>query len=205
MTTNIQKKAHTACFTGPRPNKLAGYIPQHYEKLSNFLLDYVGYLSAHGPMIDTFITGGAQGFDILAHDVIEDLLKIPSTAPIVNKIIAPFPGYDAKWAPDGLFGKNRNSERLQSAALTNNLSYTGTTYSKDIYLKRNDQMLEESSTLIALWPEGNDDWESPSTTGGTAYTMRKAKKMGLTIRIIRYRIDEIYGVIPVRADVIGRQ
>ena len=62
-------------FTGHRPNKLYGYDMdnKHYDKLKIILKDMLKYEICKYDA-DTFITGGALGFDTLAFDVVKDLI-----------------------------------------------------------------------------------------------------------------------------------
>lgn len=78
----------TICFTGHRPNKMAGYKHENYCCFLNSLEEHLQkYLDAG---FTKFITGGAQGADQLAFWAVHRLKLHNPSIPIQNIAYIPF-------------------------------------------------------------------------------------------------------------------
>lgn len=163
----------TLTFTGHRPNKLYGYDLKHpkYLELNKFLEEILerkiieeGY--------DTFISGGALGFDTVAFLSVKNLKK---KYPHIQNILAiPFENQPIKWSQkdknlykwmkdtadkviyvDAEEGYNRTNAEIGA-------------FHKDKLMIRNEFMIDNSEFLIALWDR---DYKS-----GTGHCVRYGKK-----------------------------
>ncbi len=150
-------RLQTACFTGHRE------IPAGEQ--SNILRRTAdAILSLYDRGYRTFCAGGALGFDtIAARAVIALRQKYPD---IRLHLILPCRDQTAKWsAPDRLLYETIKRE-------ANEITYTAESYTRDCMLKRNRQLVEESSVCICYLKK---------RTGGTAYTVNYAEQKGLQI------------------------
>ena len=77
----------TMSFTGRRPKDLFGYVKENYVPLVNKLTDeLIQFYKEQG--FDTFITGGAQGFDQLAFWAVDRMKR--QGYMVKNIVYAPF-------------------------------------------------------------------------------------------------------------------
>ena len=109
-----------------------------------------------------FITGMAQGFDLLAAEAVIELKKMHDNILLVCAI--PFRGQENRYSPQD---KQRYFMVLNAA---DEAEYLSEGYYDGCFLRRNDYMLENSSALIAHF----DD----SKKSGTGYTIRRAQRAG---------------------------
>ena len=116
---------------------------------------------------DTFLTGMAIGFDTECFLALDELKKTYTAI----KICAVIPCADQDKSFD------ENSKKLY-AELLQKADYTAReekNYFRGCMLKRNDFLIDNSSLLYAYY-DGRK-------TGGTYYTVNKAQKKGLTVKI----------------------
>lgn len=100
------------CFTGPRPNKLWGYVKvQAYTDLVHALADKIIELYNQG--YNEFITGGAQGFDQLSFWAV-NIVKEKGYN-IKNIVYVPFKGQELRWSAYGLFSQKEYRLMLKLA------------------------------------------------------------------------------------------
>lgn len=162
----------TITFTGHRPNKLYGYNLKHpkYLELNKLLESMLEEKIKDG--YDTFITGGALGFDTVAFLSVKNLKK---KYPHIKNIMAiPFKNQYIKW--------NEYDRRLYATMKTiadeivyvDTLDYykrtntvEGEFHSNKLKI-RNEYMIDNSDFLIALW---DGDYKS-----GTGHCVNYAKK-----------------------------
>jgi uncharacterized phage-like protein YoqJ len=159
---NSTYKSQTVCFTGPRPHKLAGFAKEAYQPVIDTTMQLCKKLYQVGAK--QFISGGAQGFDMLAFETVN---KLKSVHPdIKNVVYIPFTDYDKYFADYGLFSKN---------------------YARNLFAKADEvKYVSQSDNLdivIALYPDGS--WLTAEHSG-TANCMRYAKQKGKTIYQIKY-------------------
>ena len=180
----------TIAFTGHRPNKLYGYDlnNQNYNLLKARLYSVLSNkINNHDA--DTFITGGAIGFDTLAFDVVEELRKDYE----VYQILAiPFKNQPNKW-----FKKDKEKYELMKQLSTciyvdqqkedKDYSVKGTSpgeYHPAKMQKRNEWMVDKCDMLIGCW--------DGVKKGGTWNCLKYAKKLNKEIVIINPKTFEVY-------------
>ena len=168
-------------FTGRRPKDLVGYDHDKYLPLYNYLKEYVVTLYHAG--YTEFITGGAQGFDQLVFWAVNSA-KSRQHLPIRNIVYIPYEGQQSNWSVKGTFGQIEYNTMLKRADEV----YCNPNAAKlDIsqrFLARDRAMVDQANLVVGLYP--TDEWNSPNCTGGTAYTLRYAKKKDKTIVRIGY-------------------
>lgn len=167
---NISLNPNITCaFTGRRPSSL----PWKYDEQSSLCLcarDSIRQLilDLYAQGYRNYIVGGAQGIDMLALEEVAALkllyheLRLYAFRPGANQA--------ERW-PAHM--QTRYQEGLAKCDGVLTLSPTCTT---DAYYKRNREMVNVSTVLIAYW-EGKQ-------TGGTWYTLNYAQRKGLETHIL---------------------
>ena len=161
-------KNQTACLTGHRPKSL----PWGYNENSVQCLKFKEHLKAIidktiDSGITTFFTGMAEGFDMIAAEILIKLkdkhknLKLIAAVPCLNQTI--------KW--------NINQQERYNNILTkcDKVIILSREYTSSCMIERNKYMVDNSSICIACYNG------SPS---GTGKTVEYARKKGLRILII---------------------
>lgn len=112
-----------------------------------------------------FFCGMALGFDMLAA---EEVISLKAELPKLKLIaVIPFEGQSERWS-------TREQDRYKSIlAKADDSILLCRYYFKGCLLRRNDYMLSHSSGLIVFF--------DGTPKGGTFYTCRKAKMMGMDI------------------------
>ena len=151
-------KANSVAFSGHRS------IPEHRkEKLRKELREKTKMLYAMG--IRNYYCGMALGFDMLAAEVV---LSLKSELPQLKLIaVVPFKGQSVRWCYNEQARYNVILTRCDDVILLSQTYYNG------CLLRRNDYMLAHSCGLIAFF--------DGKPKGGTFYTCRKAKSLGMDI------------------------
>ena len=159
-----EHKGKSVCFTGHRPQSLGKVkLDDLRLELSLLIQDAIedGY--------DTFYCGMAMGTDIIAGELTAELrehypwIRLYAVVPFVQQTQS-WPG---EWV-------TRDRHLMQRADETVIL-YPG--YCKGGFLERDRYMVDRSGLLIGVY---ND-----SPRGGTAYTVRYARKKGLEVKLLR--------------------
>jgi len=109
-----------------------------------------------------FVTGMAQGFDLLAAEAVIALKQAREDVLLVCAI--PFRGQQSRYCAQD---KQRYSAILDAA---DKADYLSESYYEGCFLRRNDYMLENSSGLIAHF--------DGSQKSGTGYTVRRSQRAG---------------------------
>lgn len=147
MTFN---KHTTCCFTGHR--SIPSYL---YSTVRQTTSEQIEKLIRQG--YDTFISGAAIGFDLIAAEAV---INLKMNYPSIRLIFAiPCPDHDAKWS---------YSERIRLNVLMRYCDATvqiSDSYYDGCMLKRNRYMIDNSSHCISYCTK---------KVGGTAYTLRYA-------------------------------
>ncbi len=145
----------TCCVTGHRdfPQDNVNTITTELRKEIIFAIEQ-GY--------NHFISGFAAGVDLIFADIVAELkeqyhITLEAAIPYLGRIKTP----DADF------------QRL--IKLCDVVKSHSERYSKDCYMKRNRYMIEQSALVIAVW-DGRQ-------TGGTAATVRYAKKQERIVKI----------------------
>ena len=152
------EREKTACFTGHRAisQKIRpALLSELYSTVMHLILE--GY--------DSFICGGAVGFDTMAAECV---LSMKERYPEIKLILAlPCRDQTVKW--DDLGDLTKYKEILGKADV---VEYVQPFYSEGCMHKRNRWMVDHSSVCIAYLT---------SKRGGTAYTCNYANKCNLTL------------------------
>ena len=159
------------CFTGPRPNKLAGYSGPRaealYSAIKNKLIGVV--LRASNTGFNKFISGGALGIDqIAAHAVIHVRNELAHNIRLV--IATPFPSQPSRWP---LHSQEEYYQILEAADAVVHCSHDP--YSPAKMQKRNAWMVDQSRAVVAIYN---------NTGGGTLNCINYAKKMKRPVLVI---------------------
>ena len=178
-------KGTTATFTGHRPNKLAqnssaAYKESHYKVFLPMLVNALeAYLNIG---IDTFITGGAQGFDQLVFWAVHQLKERHPDKTIRNIVYVPFKGQESIWRGNDIFGPTNYRKMLELADdveyctdLDNSCTKNQIAQALDY---RNHCMCRSSSRLCSLW--SNSEFQNNTLTpGGTANCVKFATSQNM--------------------------
>lgn len=116
--------------------------------------------------VDTFLAGGAQGFDTMAA---QEVLRVRAMGlPTLKLVLAlPYVGQETEW-----------SERDAAVFRTllrqaDQVVYMGETYRKGCMYQRNRYLVDHSAYCICYLVQER---------GGTAYTAKYAREQGLSVR-----------------------
>ncbi len=171
MKINIIRK-DTANLTGHRPKSL----PWGYDESKQSCLDFKAetkkvFEGAIKYGLSTFLTGMAEGFDMIGAEILIELRK---TCKIKIVAVVPCLGQESKWNPS----QQERYKRILSQC--DDVIVLSDHYYKDCMNDRNKYMVDHSGVCIACWNG------KPSGTGNT---VRFAKEKGLKIRIINPNIN----------------
>ena len=152
----------SCCFTGYRPNKFPFPFRRNnadYIAMENALTETVLSLAADG--VETFYSGMAMGFDLLAADTV---LLAKKAFPALRLVAAiPFAeqasGFPPAW--------KKRYDRILGAADLCDIICAG--YSPACFQLRNEYMVKHSDVVVT-WFDGQP--------GGTQNTLRYAEKIG---------------------------
>lgn len=170
---DVHKDLYIIGFTGHRPNKLGGYgqvnplrakVKKAMEQKVRAAIEK--FSATHEIVI---VTGGALGVDQWAAALANHLN-------LRHAMIIPFKHFDSQWPQSSRTVLNELKATTDvalaleyasmlgvlddSQSLEEGVIYVGTEYSREIYQKRNEWMVDVSTAMIAVW---NGD-----QTGGTA-------------------------------------
>lgn len=153
----MDKRMKACCFTGHRmiSNERITYIQRKLEET-------IGDLIQRGVVF--FSAGGALGFDTLAAKVV---LKARETNQEVKLILVlPCVSQADRW------NEEDRAVYEEIKGLADEIIYTSQEYRKGCMHKRNRYLVDNSSICICYLTEN---------TGGTAYTVRYAKRKRLSV------------------------
>jgi uncharacterized phage-like protein YoqJ len=144
------------CFTGHRKLTLpVAIVQRRVEQLVEVL---------YGQGVRIFKAGGAIGFDTLAAKAVLHCKE--EHADIALYLVLPYPKQPARW-------QTSDREMYDTIKLAaDEVSYAAEHYFSGCMQKRNRWLVDGSGYCISYLTE---------TTGGTAYTVRYARKNGLVI------------------------
>lgn len=153
-------KAHSCCFTGHRyiAEKDMAYLKSQI-KAEVFSLYLTG--------INTFISGGALGFDMLCEECVKEIKDENSSLDIKLFLYFPCTDQDKKWPYEKKFQYNMLKCAADGFTFVTNAPYTN-----DCMRKRNYKMVDDSSCCIAYFSGRH---------GGTAQTVSYAKKNNVRV------------------------
>lgn len=164
-------RKNACCFTGHRE-----ILPEDREPLRAALLSEIQRLYAEKGVTE-FYTGGARGFDTMAAEAV---LKIREALPVRLHLILPCKGQSDRWH---FTEKRRYREILKQA---DTAEFLFERYTPDCMLRRDDAMVARSGYCICYLRD------PAAKRGGTAYTVRRAKKEGLeVIHLIPVEVEQL--------------
>lgn len=111
-----------------------------------------------------FRVGMAEGFDLAAGRAVVDMML--SHNDIILEACIPWPTFSAHLSA---YERTTYDLILDHATV---VRYSDKAYHPAIFRHRNDMLVDGADVLVAWWS---------GTTGGTAYTVKKAKKLGCRI------------------------
>ena len=162
-------KERCCCFTGHRILSDA-----EKEQLRVLLREEMERLIEEG--FTTFLSGGALGFDTLAaQEVLR--LRAERSEQIALVLVLPCLGQESRWPAQDV---DLYHEILRSA---DEVIYTGDVYEPGCMFVRNRYLVNRSSACLCCLREN-------ATRGGTAYTVRYAKKQGIEIVNLAEKLDK---------------
>jgi len=165
-------KSTTACLTGHRPKGLPWCYNEDNPKCKLFKEEVKKVLEGaikYG--LTTFLDGMAEGFDMLAAELVLELKKSYKNVRLIAVI--PCLNQEIKWKPEQQKRYNTILKHCDEKIVLSNI-YTPTCMND-----RNKYMVEQSSVVIACFNG------KPSGTGNTIHF---AKEKGLKIKIINPQI-----------------
>ena len=160
----------TACaFTGHRPKS----FPWGYDEsalgcvlLKEVLAVQISALAEQG--VTDFLSGMAQGVDLWCAQIVLDLKKKNPALKLHANL--PCEGQESKWS---VSAREIYHSILEQA---DEVVYVGQEYSRGCMLERNRRLVDQAGRLLAVY---NGEWR-----GGTAATLRYARKMGRALIVI---------------------
>ena len=150
----------TCCFTGHRPDKLGGYnynTPKNLkikEKIKDECINLIENFN-----VDTFVCGGALGFDQMAFEVFYNLKKIYPNLKLIVAI--PFEKQDCKWIKSSIdYYRNQLTQADELVYVDTLKEYSIFGYTEGIYYpakmqKRNEYMVDISDYIITFFDGTN--------------------------------------------------
>ena len=156
-------------FTGHRPHKL----PWRYNEADSRCLALKAALAGQiTQLVDAgvtdFYSGGADGVDCWASLIVLELRK--KNPALRLHLILPHEGQADKWSDSA---QERYHSILEKA---DSVEYVSREYYDGCMLDRNHRLIEATGVLLAVY---NGEWR-----GGTAATVRYARKLGRRIIIL---------------------
>ncbi len=158
------------CFTGHRPENLPWKCNENDPRciqLKTALKDVIEKAILDG--FNNFYCGMSRGTDMYAAEAVISLKKFYPDIMLIGAL--PCPQQDALW---------NNSDRIKYEKLLDKCdekTIISPYYTDTCMLARNRYMVDNSSRLISVW--------NGCFRGGTAYTVRYAKKQNKEIYLLR--------------------
>lgn len=168
----------TICFTGRRPKDLFGYVHDSYIPMVEAIKRDLRQFISQG--YDTFISGGAQGFDQLAFWAVNALKREGYN--IKNIVYVPFQGQEKAWKATGLFSQAEYNLMLKLADEVVVLRNIDTNNKRTVISamhSRNHVMVDNADLVFGLYPDYS--WQLTTTKGGTAECLKYALSKNKTI------------------------
>lgn len=153
---NIQRR-HTCCFTGHRSIEVGNDFEPRLIEFINLLYTKYG--------VDTFVAGGAMGFDTMAATAVLRAKKVHNI-PIRLLLILPCPNQGERYSLYDRFFYDLAKVRADYIEYVSDHYYNGCMH------RRNRRMVELSALCVCYLTQD---------TGGTKYTVDYATKCGLKV------------------------
>ena len=160
----------TCCLSGHRPMKLPfGFYEDSPDCLRLKVRLYYEVDQMREAGVTVFLTGMAQGIDMLTAEIVLDIKRTYSYDDVHLVAVVPFEGQADHWS------RAYRERYLHILARADEVVTLQSQYTDDCLLKRNRWMVDASSHLIAVCGGGR---------GGTKYTIDYAVKQGLDVVVI---------------------
>ncbi|MBQ7186949.1 MAG: DUF1273 family protein [Ruminococcus sp.] len=171
-------RSRTCCFTGHRTKDLPFGGDRHYTGMRNLISTlYLAVSDAVKEGYDTFISGMADGIDIICADIVGQLVSKGEKIRLVCAV--PYAGQIKEHhTPRGAYLYKTLTERFPTVVLARR-------YHQDCYRERNAFMVAHSSKLIGVY-------KHKTRGSGTLQTIRLAERAGLECRIIRLDDQNVF-------------
>ncbi len=156
-------------FTGHRPKKLPWYYNENCLdciKLKEVLVSRISCLATLG--VTDFFSGMAEGTDMFCSEIVLAQRKVNPALKL--HCVLPCEGQADRWSDSA---QDRYRSILRQA---DSVEYVSREYHDKCMLDRNRRLVELAGVLLAVY---NGEWR-----GGTAATVRYARKMGREIILI---------------------
>lgn len=161
-------KSETGCLTGHRPDKLPWHYDEAKENCKRFKEDLKNtFIGAVNYGLKTFLTGMAEGFDMIGAEVLLELKKQIKGIKIIAVI--PCKGQEKYWSDEQQKRYHKIIKKCDDYVILSE------TYTKTCMNDRNKFMVEHSSIVIACYN---------GVPSGTGNTIKFAKEKGCKIKII---------------------
>lgn len=160
----------TCCFTGHRPAKLSfGYDEESPDclRLKVRLLSLIDEMRMKG--VTSFLSGMAQGVDILAAEAVIDIRRTYPQDKIRLIAVVPYEGQADRWS------EAYRERYFNILAVADEVITLQHRYTDHCMLDRDRYMVDASAHMIAVYN---------GSKGGTKYTVDYAISKGLNITII---------------------
>ncbi|MGN0961688.1 MAG: SLOG family protein [Christensenellales bacterium] len=165
---NVIKKEETICLTGHRPNKLPWFYDETKNNCIRFKEDLRKILEGaikYG--IKNFLSGMAEGFDMIATELLLELRKKYKEIKIIAVI--PCLGQEKRWSVNQQKRYNKILKQCDDSVIISK------EYTINCMNDRNRFMVEHSSIVIACYN---------GFPSGTGNTIKYAKENACKIKII---------------------
>ena len=151
-------RASTCCFTGHQD-----IPPGEAQKILTRVRYHVMPLIYSGVLY--FGVGGARGFDMLAAEYMLNLRDRDRNRIRIISVL-PYPGYTDAWAEED---RRRQEEIMRRS---DKIVWVSPENRRGVYLERDRKLVDGSAYCVCYCHR---------TTGGTAYTVRYARKQGIPV------------------------
>ncbi len=152
---------NSCCFTGYRADKFPFPLDMENEQYRDFLRRLIGAVSQliiQG--VDTFYTGMANGFDIIAAEQVALIKQLNKNIKLIAVI--PFKGQEKGWSYDWKTRYNKLLEQADEVVVLNER------YEKWAFSQRNKYMVERCRNVISFYD---------GKSGGTKNTLEYASSI----------------------------
>ena len=166
----IFNRYRTACFSGYRPEEFSFSLDKKDSTEYQYLLKRINDTLVNTLQMgfNTFLCGMTKGFDLLCASAVLDLRRKRKYRDIQLITVLPFSehGFSGRWG---------RLHRLVKHHANHEIIIAPNKYTRSCYHLCSCFMIDNSSLLICYWN---------GRRGGTAYTVRMAKKAGHILRNI---------------------
>ena len=171
-------RSKTCCFTGHRTKDLPFGGDRHSQGMRNLISTlYLIISETANEGYDTFISGMADGIDIICADIVSQMISQGSKLNLICAV--PYSGQVKEHrTPRGAYLYKTLTARFPTVVLSRE-------YYPRCYKDRNAFMVAHSSKLIGVY-------KHKTRGSGTLQTVRMAQRAGLECRLIRLDDENVF-------------